>query len=284
MNLAQIAQQFQDQLAKNYDKDEAQSIFMLVLEETLGYNKSKYLLHKDEGVSSIIELKLLEILKTIRSGIPVQYVLGHADFYGLRFAVNSSVLIPRPETEELVDWIAHSAPADQALKILDIGTGSGCIAIALQKHLPKARVSAVDIASDTLTTAKSNAELNNVNINFLLDDILQPSEYLLAQHYDLIVSNPPYIKEDEMPAMHSNVLEHEPHRALFVSNEKPLVFYEAIADFALQTLAKDGKLFFEINEYLGNETVEMLVAKSFTNIELRKDMQGKDRMILAHNA
>jgi release factor glutamine methyltransferase len=282
MTLAKIAEQYQDKLLDKYDKEEAQSIFMLVVYELLGYSKSEYLLQKNEEISDEIQLKFKKVLNDISIGKPVQYILGSTEFYGLSFSVNPSVLIPRPETEELVDWILNEVPVDANLNLLDVGTGSGCIAIALKKNLAQAKVSAVDISAEALATAKLNAELNAVSVEFILADILQPKENILQRNFDVIVSNPPYIKEDEKPTMHENVLQHEPHGALFVSNERPLIFYEAIADFALETLNPGGKLFFEINEFLGNETVEMLKFKSFADIVLRKDMQGKDRMVLAH--
>jgi release factor glutamine methyltransferase len=208
----------------------------------------------------------------------VQYVLGETVFYGLPFKVSPAVLIPRPETEELVEWVLESVAAEgmRDLQILDVGTGSGCIAVALKKHLGTAGVSALDISKDSLAMASDNAILNEVVINFIEADI---RGYSGRETYGLIVSNPPYITTDEKQAMHENVLAHEPHLALFISNEDPLVFYKAIADFALLNLKPDGLLFFEINEHLGKETVQMLKDKSFIGIELRKDMQGKDRMI-----
>ncbi|HEY0177791.1 MAG TPA: HemK/PrmC family methyltransferase, partial [Pedobacter sp.] len=186
--------------------------------------------------------------------------------------------IPRPETEELVDWILQetamsAVPVDS---ILDIGTGSGCIAISLKKHLQDTAVTALDISAEALEVAKENAALNAAELNFIHSDVL---EYSSPVKYSIIVSNPPYITEDEKAAMHQNVLLYEPHLALFVSNENPLVFYKSIADLALRHLQPSGKLFFEINEYLGKEMIEMLTDKGFTYIEMRKDMQGKDRMI-----
>ena len=220
---------------------------------------------------------------------PIQYILGETYFYGLPFKVNPSVLIPRPETEELVDWILSVCRSEQienrqsSIKnLIDIGTGSGCIAISLKKNLPKGEVFALDIAKDTLATAQQNAILNDVDVNFIQDDILNSQISHLTTQFSLIVSNPPYVKEDERPAMNNNVLANEPHRALFVTNENPLIFYDAIADFALQYLEKNGILFFEINEYLGEQTMQLLKDKNFINIELRKDMQGKDRMIKAN--
>ncbi|RZL18483.1 MAG: peptide chain release factor N(5)-glutamine methyltransferase [Pedobacter sp.] len=222
-------------------------------------------------------LKLSKILTDLKTGKPVQQVLGETIFYGLPFKVTSNVLIPRPETEELVDWVINHVK-DKKESLLDIGTGSGCIPIVLKKHLPHLNVSSIDISSEALKVAAENAQLNKININLIEADILK---YSTDKMYDVIVSNPPYIRELEKAEMHENVLIHEPHTALFVSDENPLIFYKAIADFALSNLNPNGYLFFEINEYLWEETLQILIDKRFKNIELKKDMQGKDRMIMA---
>ncbi|RZL46093.1 MAG: peptide chain release factor N(5)-glutamine methyltransferase, partial [Pedobacter sp.] len=294
MKLTELAVLYQEKLNELYDEDEIQSLFLIALEEVMDYKKTDYILKKQEQVPDTALLKLNNILLGLIKGTPIQYIIGHTEFYGLKFKVNSSVLIPRPETEELVEWILESgqssvlnnqdgqignlnpiAIGSKSINILDIGTGSGCIAIALKKHLPKANVSAIDISSAALATAKENAMQNEVGVTFIEDDILNYSEAYPIK-FDIIVSNPPYIKEDEKAEMHSNVLANEPHTALFVSNEKPLVFYEAIADFALLHLKSGGQLFFEINANLGSETIQMLGVKGFTDIRLRLDMQGKE--------
>lgn len=280
MNLAQLQTNYQQDLKSFYNADEANELFYYVIFELLAYSRATFILKKEEEVVKEKVAQFDEILLALKGGMPIQYAMGKADFFGLQFKVDASVLIPRPETEELVDWIINSS--SDAKSIMDIGTGSGCIAISLKKNLNGAKVYAIDISNESLLTATENASTNGVEVNFIHADILQPKETLSQYKFDVIVSNPPYIKEDEKAAMHHNVLANEPHHALFVTNEKPLIFYEAIADFALAQLNNGGKLFFEINEYLGKETVDMLVSKSFINIELRKDMQGKDRMILAH--
>ncbi|WP_293299524.1 peptide chain release factor N(5)-glutamine methyltransferase [Pedobacter sp. UBA4863] len=289
MKLVEIATIYQEKLVELYDSEEAHSLFLLVLEELLGYKRTDYILNKQTNVNEVDLLKLNTTLLDLSCGKPIQYIFGYTEFYGLKFKVNPSVLIPRPETEELVAWIlsiynspiaANSNTSNAETTILDLGTGSGCIAIALKKHLPNAQVSAIDISSEALTTAKENAVLNKVTIAFVEDDMLQLSSSKYPK-FDVIVSNPPYIKENEKPEMHTNVLHNEPHTALFVSNEQPLVFHEAIADFALKTLKPHGHLFFEINEFLSNEMVDMLKLKSFNNIELKKDINGKYRMLLA---
>ena len=290
MNLAEISQLYKEQLTELYDAEEVQSLYLMVVEYLLGFSKTAYILKKQQTISDADVVKFKGILNELSYGKPIQYILGEAEFFGLKFNINPSVLIPRPETEELVELVLESCKSlgfnghdGNKINILDIGTGSGCIAISLKKHLPNANVYALDISAEALATAKRNAELNDLIVDFIEADILNQS---IIQSFDLsklnvIVSNPPYIKEDEKPAMHQNVLANEPHTALFVSNDRPLVFYEAIADFAKANFEKEGRLFFEINEYLGKETVQMLDGKGFKDIVLRKDMQGKDRMIVA---
>ncbi|RZJ81896.1 MAG: peptide chain release factor N(5)-glutamine methyltransferase [Flavobacterium sp.] len=287
MKLKQVSQRFIDELNVLYQKDEAQAIFLLTLKHIKQYSRTDYLLKKEEELSSEELIKLENVLKELLAEKPIQYILGETYFYGLPFKVNPSVLIPRPETEELVDWILSVCRSEQIVNrqskiknLIDIGTGSGCIAVSLKKNLPEAKIYALDIAADTLATAKQNALMNNVEVKFIQDDILEPK--FIQSQISLIVSNPPYVKEDEKPEMNKNVLANEPHRALFVSNQNPLIFYDAIADFALNYLEENGLLFFEINEYLGEQTVQLLKDKKFKNIELRKDMQGKDRMIKAN--
>lgn len=289
MTLKEVANKFKLSLTDIYDEDEAQAIFLIALNHLFKYSRADYLFKKDELISVTAINEFETILIALQNGKPIQYIIGETLFYGLPFKVSPAVLIPRPETEELVEWVLSVCSSQlpnnslQPLSILDIGTGSGCIAIALKKNLPDTKVYALDIAADSLALAEQNAKLNDVEVAFILDDILQSPYAIRHTQYSIIVSNPPYIKEDEKPAMHNNVLQNEPHRALFVSNEKPLIFYEAIADFALNNLKANGLLFFEINEYLGKQTVELLKDKGFVNIELRKDIQGKDRMIKATN-
>ncbi|MFA4868789.1 MAG: peptide chain release factor N(5)-glutamine methyltransferase [Pedobacter sp.] len=285
MKLQDLARKFKEGLHDIYGHDEAESIFLIAIQSVLQYKRADYLLKKAEVLSAEHLSKLQNILSELKTGKPLQYILGETVFYGFPFKVNGSVLIPRPETEELVEWIIESAElADvtgTGLRILDIGTGSGCIAVSLQKSLPNSKVSALDISKEAIEIASTNASLNEVDINFLQADI---RTFTTEKKFDLIVSNPPYITQHEKEEMHNNVLEHEPHLALFVADEKPLEFYEAIADFAWLGLSDMGLLFFEINEHLGQETIDMLSSKSFINIELKKDMQGKDRMIKCEKA
>jgi release factor glutamine methyltransferase len=201
-------------------------------------------------------------------------------FYGLEFEVNSAVLIPRPETEELVDWIVQKSKIKNQkskIKILDIGTGSGCIAIALAKNLPNAQVFALDVSEQALATAKTNAELNQVTIQFLHQSILETEN--LCQQFDVIVSNPPYVRELEKQEIKKNVLDNEPHLALFVEDNDALIFYRKIAQLAQKNLNPQGQLYFEINQYLGQEMLDLLREMGFKNSELRQDIYGNDRMI-----
>ncbi|MEJ5996060.1 peptide chain release factor N(5)-glutamine methyltransferase [Pedobacter sp. Du54] len=286
MKLSAIVAKFIDELASHYDVDEAKAIFLLVIEHYLKIDKANYILKKEHELADE-NVKIIEsILFQLKAGRPIQYILGETMFYGLPFKVNESVLIPRPETEELVAWVIEKLKKAEPATLLDIGTGSGCIAISLKKNLPQLAVTALDISSEALGIAKENALLNDIELSFVEHNILtsQISQFpttnsILNTAFSVIVSNPPYITQNEKMDMHENVLANEPHLALFVSNERPLLFYEVIADFALKNLTENGLLFFEINEYLGKETVEMLAKKGFNTIELRKDMQSKDRMI-----
>lgn len=276
MNVKQLEQYFIKELSTLYDGEEAKQLFGLAARQVADWNHSQLLINATTLPGPEQSLAYEHILLELKKGRPMQHILAEAWFYGLKFKVTEAVLIPRPETEELIEWILDTLNVLPVSSILDIGTGSGCIAITLKKNLEQVEVSALDVSADALKVAGENAVLNKALINFIHSDILT---YSSPSKYDLIVSNPPYITENEKEEMHQNVLAYEPHLALFVSNENPLVFYKRIADFARVNLQPKGKLFFEINEYLGEETVQMLSAKGFTDIILKKDMQGKDRMI-----
>ncbi len=283
---------FLKKLSEVYETAEAQSIANIVFEDVLMMKRHHiFMLEKDltQGDTEMLNGILHKLLKHE----PVQYVLGMADFFGLRFKVNKNVLIPRRETEELVDAIVKEVrgwkmEGEKGMNILDICTGSGCIAIAIKKNIPAAHVSAIDISKDALEVATENAMLNKVDVDFYEGDILTshfplPTSSFSTFNYpfSIIVSNPPYITQKEKETMHQNVLGYEPHLALFVSNENPLLFYEAIANFAQQHLSANGKLFVEINEIFGNEVAALFTAKGFTQTIIVKDMQGKDRFVCA---
>ena len=276
MNFKALKQHFIEQIAGTYDAEEASTIFYIAAEKISNRNRSQVILNQTEEVKALELAQYTAVINDLIAGKPIQHILEEAYFFGLHFTVNSDVLIPRVETEELISWILDEISSSSKLTLLDVGTGSGCIAITLKKHLPEATVYALDISKPALAIAKKNALANGAALQFVSSSIF---DYQTHVKFDLIVSNPPYIKEDEMQAMQSIVLDHEPHQALFVSNENPLLFYNTIADFAIIHLTEGGHLFFEINEYLGPETVKMLRIKGLKNIILRKDMQGKNRMI-----
>ena len=261
-----------------YSPDEISSLTRLILEKEFAVPFADILACKFNHLSDAEMQKLTEIVGKLKNSEPIQYILGETDFFGLAFYVNGSVLIPRPETEELVQWVLESAE-NKPMKILDIGTGSGCIAVTLAKKLPSAEVHAWDISEDALEVARKNAERNGVKVIFVKRDMLL--EPVSDEKFDIIVSNPPYVTEVEKTEMQENVLNFEPHLALFVPDDNALVFYEKIADFALTNLNKDGKLFFEINRAKGADIAHLLEEKGFTNIELRKDISGNERMVMA---
>ncbi|QKJ29816.1 peptide chain release factor N(5)-glutamine methyltransferase [Mucilaginibacter mali] len=273
---------YKQELISVYDQQEAEAITLLVLSELLNASKAKLKAFPETSTDEQQE-ELEIILQELKTGKPVQYILGHTEFYGLSFNVNPSVLIPRPETEELVQWVIQSI--DKSPKpiqnILDIGTGSGCISISLKENKSNIQIFAIDISTEALEVAKGNALLNQVDVNFIEADILNFNTSIELPKFDIIISNPPYVTLADKQRMHRNVTDFEPHTALFVPEQDPLVFYKAITDFARLYLNENGLLFFEINESLGRETVEMIADKSFKNIELRQDMSGRDRMLKA---
>jgi release factor glutamine methyltransferase len=276
MTLKELKQRFIEELQFLYDADETEQLFYLAVDHVSGMNRIQTIFNADHQIESAQYNSYQRIQKELKEGIPLQYITGKAWFCGLKFKVNGSVLIPRPETEELVQWILETASGVENSNLIDIGTGSGCIAVTLKNRMSGLQVDALDISADALSVAKENAMANAAKVNFIQSDILG---YESPTQYDFIVSNPPYITEEERGEMHRNVLSYEPGLALFVSNENPLIFYKSIADFAVRNLRRTGYLFFEINEYLSKETIDMLTDKGFINIELKSDMQGKDRMI-----
>jgi len=270
---------FKQGLAELYEPNESEAITLLAISEISNLSKAKVKAFPELELQGPDIEKLNNALARLRTGEPIQYILGTTLFYGLPFIVNPSVLIPRPETEELVEWMLQSAKSNA--NILDIGTGSGCIAISLKKNLTNARVFAIDVSIEALATAKQNALINQVEVNFIEGDILQSSNSKASTAYDIIVSNPPYVTLLDKERMHSNVTDFEPHTALFVPENDPLIFYRVIADYAVNNLTDKGLLFFEINESYGQETTALLSQKGFINVQLRKDMSDRDRMICA---
>ena len=249
------------------------SLAYISIDFLLGYNRSDCIIHSDKDITSEASDRIKQIIADLKTNKPIQHIIGETEFYELKFKVNEHTLIPRPETEELVEWILQH----EFTSALDIGTGSGCIAIALRKN-KGAEISAIDVSESALLVAKENAKINEVEINFLLQDILKTTT---LPKVDVIVSNPPYVLDKEKELMLDNVLGNEPHLALFVPNNNPLLFYKKIADLAFKSLSKNGLLFFEINEQFGKETVAMLSSIGFVDIKLKKDINDKDRMIKA---
>ncbi len=280
MTIKHYRDYFIQELTPLYDVGEVESFFYLILEAKYQLRRVDLALQPDLAFSES-ELKIWSsILEQLKKEIPIQYILGVTHFYGLEFEVNSAVLIPRPETEELVDWIIQKSKIKNQkskLKILDIGTGSGCIAIALAKNLPNAQVFALDVSEQALATAKTNAEKNQVQLSFIHQSILETLD--LGQQFDIIVSNPPYVRELEKLEIKKNVLDNEPHLALFVEDNDALIFYRKIAQLAQKNLNPQGQLYFEINQYLGQEMLDLLREMGFKNSELRQDIYGNDRMI-----
>ncbi|MEX6625695.1 peptide chain release factor N(5)-glutamine methyltransferase [Tenacibaculum salmonis] len=316
MNLQHFKTIFSDDLKSIYPQTEIDTFFFYIIEDYLGFQRIDVIMKSDFKITKEKQLLFNNVIQRLKNEEPIQYILGNTEFYGYPFLVNKNTLIPRPETEELVEWILSefsnikNLQHDEVLKpltILEIGTGTGCIPISLKKNLSNSDVSAIDISKEALKIAKENAKLNSVDVNFIEQDILKTDDLNFVSStstdlkfvsststdlkfvsststdlkFDVIVSNPPYVRELEKVEIKNNVLKNEPHLALFVDDNNPLIFYDKIADLAKKHLTKNGLLFFEINQYLGKETVKMLTDKGFKNIELRKDFSGNDRMIKA---
>ena len=280
MQIKNYKDHFKTELLPIYDEQEIDSFFYIILEKLHGLKRIDLALNPETVMDGNHLKQWKNIVSDLKIQKPIQYILGETEFYGLRFEVNENTLIPRPETEELVELIISNnqiTESPNTLKILDIGTGSGCIAISLAKNIPNAEVFAIDVSEKVLATAKKNAEINEVNVTFLLKNILETED--LEQQFDIIVSNPPYVRNLEKAEIKHNVLEYEPHLALFVEDADALLFYRKIAQLAIKNLNPNGKLYFEINQYLGKETVELLESMNFKNIELIKDIYDNHRMI-----
>ncbi len=271
--VSNIIPYFRKELAGIFDDRELVSFAYLSIEHLLGYTLSDCIINSNQVITREVSDKLKKIIVDLKTKQPLQYILGETDFYGLKLKVNEHTLIPRPETEELVDWILKE-DFDSAI---DIGAGNGCIAVSLAKH-SNANVYAMDVSENALKVAKENSVLNNVKITFIQQDILKTTT---LPKFDLIVSNPPYVLNSEKEKIEENVLSYEPHLALFVSDKDPLVFYRKIIELAFKSLNINGRLFFEINERFGNEIVSILDQIGFVDIELKKDINDRDRMIKA---
>lgn len=287
MQLKALKSYFLNSLKGYYPNEEIESFFFIATEFYLDYKRIDVNLNANEAVKAESYNQFQDLIEQLKTYKPIQYVLGETEFFGLPFKVSESVLIPRPETEELVDWIikSHSELVEEFAKkpmtILDIGTGSGCIAISLAKNVPNAKVYALDVSKEALTIAQQNVEQNNADVTFVNANVLELKDELDDLKFDIIVSNPPYVRELEKELMHDNVLKYEPHLALFVDDDNALVFYKAITELSKVLLKENGLLFFEINEYLGAQMKTLLAEYQFQNIELRQDINQKDRMTKA---
>ena len=282
MTLKSYRENFKNELLSIYDEHEIDSFFYIILKKIHNLKRIDLALNPETIMDGIHLKEWKNIVSDFKKEKPIQYILGETEFYGLRFEVNENTLIPRPETEELIELIVTEGKGkrhEAGVKILDIGTGSGCIAISLAKNIPDAGVFAIDVSEKALDTAKRNAEINQANVTFWLKNILETED--LEQQFDVIVSNPPYVRNLEKAEIKRNVLQYEPHLALFVEDGDPLLFYRKIAMLAMRNLTSTGKLYFEINQYLGKETVQLLENLGFSDVKLLKDIYGNDRMVSA---
>ena len=285
MKLKEIQKIFHSELDKIYGKQEVESFFYILIEYYFNLPKYYLALDPDFSLSKDEPALMIKALHDLKMERPIQYIIGVTDFLGMPIQVNENVLIPRPETEELVGWVLMELKNSDNpnCRILDVGTGSGCIAIAIAKEFPNMEIYALDKSEKILDLARDNARLNEVNVRFTLSDVLINRDHVPGseEYFDIIVSNPPYVRYAEKQYMRKNVLMNEPHDALFVEDHNPLKFYDAISDLGLYMLNPGGKLFFEINAYLSNDMNELLKGKGYHDIELRQDIFGKDRMIKA---
>ena len=279
MLLLDYKKEFIRTLENEYALEEVNSFFNIIIEHYLGITRLELALDPKKEISQKEHQNFNEILLRLQLHEPIQYILGETSFFGLKFHVNNNVLIPRPETEDLVSWILSDLSKndpDTSLNILDIGTGSGCIAISLAKNLPLAKLTALDISKPALEMAARNAEMNGVEVQFKNEDVLHLNS--LPGTFDLIVSNPPYVRDLEKKEMHRNVLENEPDQALYVRDADPLIFYRKITSLANEGLKRGGLLYFEINQYFAEET-EQLMKDSGFETTVKKDIFGNFRMI-----
>ena len=279
MTIKALQEEFQKQLIFNYPKDEINSFFYLLSEAFLDKNRLDIALAPNDQINNSKTTLFLDALAQLKNEYPIQYIIGEVEFMDLTFEVNENVLIPRPETEELINWVLSAEEGSEEMSILDIGTGSGCIPIILAHSLAKSSVTSFDISEKAIEVAKKNAIKNKVELKLVVQNIL--SIDTLDASYDIIISNPPYVRESEKAQMKNNVLKYEPDIALFVSDDDPLIFYRHIARLAIKSLKPSGVLYFEINQYLGSTLCKLLKDLGFKEIELKKDIYGADRMIRA---
>lgn len=296
MKLFEAEQYIKDQLKKIYEDREALNISDLAIEHITGLSRTQRVFKKQQEISKEQIDQLQRNLERLKLHEPIQYVMNKAWFYGMELYVDKNVLIPRPETEELVQWIVDDVKAlgkdvfvrrpmeadeTKQLKILDVGTGSGCIALALKKAMPKAEVWGCDLSEEALNVARRNGSALDIRVDFQGMNFLEEAQQKLLPTVDIIVSNPPYVPLKNKEEMNANVVDHEPHTALFVPDNDALVFYKALAEFRKKRLYENGSIYMEIHEGLGQDVVNLFKDSGYSNVELKKDMQGKDRMVKA---
>ena len=282
MTIRQIVAEINLQLAGRYNEREIESFVRILFRHFMNMNAAEMQLSNHRVPSVKLRQQIVAAVDELKKKRPIQYILGETEFYGMKFVVTPDVLVPRPETEELVDWVVREYGSGAELSVADIGTGSGCIAVALKSNFPNAQVWAVDISEQALEVAQQNALKNDVELNFLKADILKDRMMSFEPNsLDLVVSNPPYVTPAEKKRMSENVLENEPHIALFTPKNDPLIFFKLISSFALNCLKNHGKIFFEINEKYPGEVADILKQNGFSDISIRKDINGKWRMISA---
>ena len=281
MTLHNYFNQFKKELEEIYSISESENISDWVFENILGLKRGNRLLKKDDTISPKNTDDLNAALARLKEHEPVQYVLGESWFYKERFWLTHDVLIPRPETEELVSWALSETSKDNPIDIIDIGTGSGCIPIILKKYLPNSIISSIDVSKNAIEVAKRNADKLNVAIEFICTDFITESNWANLGKFDIIISNPPYIPTGESQTLHKNVINYEPALALFVDNSTPLLFYEKIIKFSHLHLHKAGKIFVEVHEDYAIDTLKLFETYDFDKIEIKKDIYGKERMIMA---
>lgn len=279
MNLKDLKKELLAELSSVFDTSEIETFFYRLIDHQLGLSKIDMVLNPDVTITAKDDRFFKTAIRELKNEKPIQYIIGSTEFYGLNFKVTEATLIPRPETEELVDWILKDNLNKTDLSVLDIGTGSGCIPISLAKHLSDSSVATIDVSSEAIKVAKDNANTHQVAMKFINQDILNCTD--ISEKYDVIVSNPPYVRHLEKQEIKKNVLAYEPHLALFVADDDALIFYKKITELALESLTENGALYFEINQYLGQETVDLVKNLGFSSVELRKDLSGNDRMLKA---
>lgn len=294
MKLSEAVKYLKDELREIYDEQEAANIAFLTIEDITQFSKTEQISKKEQELTAEQTVQIKTYLQRLKKHEPIQYIMNKCWFYGMDLYVDKNVLIPRPETEELVDWIvkdvmkvnkkvferdSKQADATKQLKILDVGTGSGCIALALKKSIPKAEVWGCDMSEEALNVARRNGSALDIRVDFQGMNFLDGAQQKLLPTVDIIVSNPPYIPLKDKQQMNANVVNHEPHTALFVPDNNALIFYEALAQFAKKRLYESGSIYMEIHEGLANEVVNLFRQYGHEKIEVKKDMQGKDRMV-----